>query len=50
MTVLDLVLIRKHVLGETTLSGAQKTAADMNGDGKITSSDAEALQKQLLGS
>jgi len=47
VTIQDLILIKKQILGQNVLSGAKKKAADMNGDGKITSSDATALQKLI---
>ena len=43
------MLINKQVLGQNVLSGAALKAADMNGDGKITSADATALQKAIFG-
>ncbi len=49
VTILDLMLIKKQILGQNVLSGATLTAGDMNGDGKITSADATALQKQIFG-
>lgn len=49
VTILDKLLINKHVLGQTVLSGAAFQAADINGDGKVTSADADALQKILFG-
>ena len=49
VTILDKMLINKHVLGQTVLSGAAFTAADMNGDGSVTSADASALQKMIFG-
>lgn len=49
VTILDLMLIKKQILGENVLSGERKTAADLDGDGSITSKDATALQKLILG-
>ena len=49
VTILDLMLINKQVLGQNVLSGAALKAADMNGDGKITSADASAIQKAIFG-
>ncbi len=49
VTILDLMLIKKQILGQNVLNDAQKLAADMDGDGKITSADATALQKQIVG-
>ena len=49
VTILDLILIRKQILGENVLNEAQKAAADLNGDGTITQADADALQKKIMG-
>jgi len=49
VTILDLMLINKQVLGQNVLNGAALNAADMNGDGKITSADATAIQKAIFG-
>ena len=49
VTILDLMLINKQVLGQNVLSGAMLKAADMNGDGKITSADTTAIQKVIFG-
>ncbi|MBQ2106492.1 MAG: hypothetical protein II253_06195, partial [Lachnospiraceae bacterium] len=49
VTILDLMLINKQVLGQNVLNGAALKAADMNGDGKITSADASAVQKAIFG-
>ena len=43
------LLINKQVMGENVLSDAGKAAADLNGDGSITSADASALQKLIFG-
>lgn len=48
LSVLDVMLIKKHILGETTLSGDAAAAADMNGDGNVNAADMAALQKQIL--
>ncbi|MBE5972555.1 MAG: peptide-binding protein [Lachnoclostridium sp.] len=49
VTILDLMLINKQILGQNVLSGAALNAADMNGDGKVTSADATAIQKAIFG-
>ena len=49
VSILDVMLIRQHVLGQKQLSGDAAAAADVNGDGAITSADADALQSQILG-
>lgn len=49
VSILDLMLIKKQILGENVLSGENKTAADLDGDGSITSKDAVALQKLIFG-
>lgn len=50
VSMLDVMLIRQHVLGQSSLSGSAASAADVNGDGSITSADADALQSRILGS
>lgn len=47
VTILDLLLIKKQILGQNVLSEAAKIAADLDGDGKITSADAAALQNVI---
>lgn len=47
-TVLDVMLIKQHILGETTLSGDAAKAADLNGDGTVNAADMAALQKIIL--
>ena len=49
VTILDLILIKRQILGENVLNEAQKAAADLNGDGAITQEDAKALQKKIMG-
>lgn len=49
VTILDMLLINQHVMGQNVLSGEAKEAADMNGDGKITSEDADAVKKIIFG-
>lgn len=49
VTILDLILIKRQILGENILNEAQKAAADLNGDGVITQADANALQKKIMG-
>jgi len=49
VTILDLILIKRQILGENVLNEAQKAAADLNGDGIITQADAKALQKIIMG-
>ena len=46
----DLVLISKHILGTQTISNQYvKQAADINNNGKITTSDIVELRKMILG-
>ncbi|MCI7795556.1 MAG: dockerin type I domain-containing protein [Lachnospiraceae bacterium] len=49
VTILDLMLIKRQILGENVLSGEQKAAADLDGDGSVTSKDAAELQKMIFG-
>jgi beta-N-acetylglucosaminidase len=45
----DLTIICRHVLGETTLSGADLMAADVNHDKKTSSSDLTMISRHILG-
>lgn len=49
ITIKDLLLIKKHLLGEKELSGAYGEAANISKDGGITIKDLLLLKKQLLG-
>lgn len=48
LSILDVILIKKHILGENVLSGAYAAAADINGDGVVNEKDVTALQNQIL--
>ena len=45
----DYVLIKKHIMSISTLTGNSKQKADINGDNKITSIDYILIKKQILG-
>lgn len=44
----DYVVIRKYLLGSTTLTDSQKLSADMNSDGNITSQDYILIRKKII--
>ena len=46
----DLLVLKKHLLGDLTLSGAKKEAARISKESNITIKDLLLLKKQLLGS
>ncbi|MHB8961834.1 MAG: S8 family serine peptidase [Saccharofermentanales bacterium] len=46
---LDLLKLKKHILGQITLSGLDLNAADLNRDGKVDGLDLLKLKKFLLG-
>ena len=48
-TLTDMVQIRSHLLGRTTLQGAYLQAADINGDGKLTLTDFVQCLSAVLG-
>lgn len=45
----DLILIRRHLLGSTTLSNANLQAADINKDNAVNTGDLICIRKSLLG-
>ncbi len=45
---IDYILIRKYILGTTTLNDNQKKEADVNGDNKINTMDYIAIRKAIL--
>ena len=49
VTLTDMVQIRSHLLGRTTLSGAAAQAADLNGDGELTLTDFVQSLSAVLG-
>jgi hypothetical protein len=50
VSTFDLVLIQKHILGTATISDKFATiAADVNNNGKVTTSDVVELRKMILG-
>lgn len=46
---LDVLKLKRHILGLESLPAASHTAADLNGDGKINPQDLLLLQKKVLG-
>lgn len=49
LDVVDLLMVRKNILGQLTLSGTQAIAADVNRDGTIDVVDLLMLRKHILG-
>ena len=49
ITILDLLKVQKHLLGDSKLSGAYLKAADVSHDGQVTILDLLKVQKHLLG-
>lgn len=48
ISVVDLLYIKKNILGDISLSGANKEAADINKDGRVDVVDLLLLKKYLL--
>lgn len=48
ISVVDLLYIKKNILGDISLSGANKKAADINKDGRVDVVDLLLLKKYLL--
>lgn len=49
ITIADVVLLNRHVLGKALLSTAQLQYADISGDGDITIADVVLLNRHVLG-
>ena len=49
ITIKDIILIQRNILGYTKLVGAYKEAGDVNKDGKITIKDIILIQRNILG-
>lgn len=49
ITIADIVLLNRHVLGKALLSSAQLQYADISGDGDITIADVVLLNRHVLG-
>ncbi len=49
VTILDVTLIQRHLLGIETLSGSSLTAADVDGNGSIDVADVITIQRDILG-
>lgn len=47
---LDLLLIQKHIVGLSSLSGSNFSGSDINGDGKVNSLDLLFVQRYIVGS
>lgn len=48
ITSSDYVLIKNHIMGASTLAGANKKASDYNGDGNVTSSDYVLIKNYIM--
>lgn len=49
VSILDAIIIQKHLVGLTNLTDSQKSVADANGDGVVSILDATLIQKYLVG-
>ncbi len=49
VNALDLLQLKKHLLGQVSITGSKALAADVTGDGKINALDLLKLKKYLLG-
>lgn len=49
ITVTDMIGVKSHLLGKSTLSGAYAQAADCNGDGGVSITDFIQIKAQILG-
>ncbi|ADL52438.1 glycoside hydrolase family 9 protein [Clostridium cellulovorans] len=49
ISAMDLALLKKHIMGTSTLTGDAFTAADVDSNGKVNSIDLALLKKYILG-
>jgi endo-1,4-beta-xylanase len=49
ITLLDMLLVKRHILGLGTLTGDQFSAADINGDGRVDLLDCLKVKRHILG-
>lgn len=49
ISITDLAVTKKHILGKSILTGNKFKAADANKDGKVTISDLALIKKHILG-
>ena len=49
ITITDMLAVKSHILGKSTLEGDAATAADTNKDGKITITDFIQIKAHILG-
>ncbi len=49
ITITDMLAVKAHILGKSTLDGDAATAADTNQDGKITITDFIQIKSHILG-
>ncbi len=49
ISITDMLAVKSHILGISTLEDAQALAADLSGDGKITITDFVRVKAQILG-
>lgn len=45
---IDYILVRKHIMGQSLLTGNDKKKADVNNDGKVSSIDYVKIKKMIL--
>lgn len=49
LSIVDVVMLRSHIVGDTLLSAENKKAADVNADGQIDVTDVTMLRSHIVG-
>ena len=49
ISLLDVLVVKRHILGIETLTGEKFQAADINGDGKVDLLDCLKIKRHILG-